>query len=81
MCKEWMDVIMSSADNTMVVCKQIKHEEYTYSKNGTGEVVVTGKKVDTENTIGVMKMDGKSAEKAITVIADSGNSSYGCCIY
>lgn len=74
-------MIMHSAENTMVVVRQVKHEEFVYTQNGRGEAVLAAKKADTENTIETVKLDGKNTEIAITAVASNGNSSYGCCIY
>ena len=65
----------------MVMVRQVKHEEFVYTQNMRGEAVLAAKKGDTENIIKTMKLDGKNTEKAITAMANSGDSSYGCCIY
>lgn len=81
MCKEWRGIIMYSEENSMVMVRQVKHEEFVYTQNSRGEAVLAAKKADTENIIKTMKLDGKNTEKAITTMANSGDSSYGCCIY
>ena len=72
---------MHSAENSRVVFRRIKHEEFYYTQNMRGEAVLAAKKADTEDTVETVLLDGKNTEIAPNDMANSSSSSYGCCIY
>ena len=81
MCEEWKDVIISRENNAMVFTGVFKHEEYLYTRNEKGEVVKAEKTVYTEDIVQTIMSSRKNSEKAANDMANSGNSSYGYCIY